>query len=78
MLRSDIHKLINSIWNKEELPEQWKVSVIVPVYKKDDETDCNNCRGVLLLFSYFFFIPNPVFCLLLYITPKTSVFVLVV
>ena len=23
-LRSKIHKLINSIWNKEELPEEWK------------------------------------------------------
>jgi len=21
---SEIHKLINSIWNKENLPEQWK------------------------------------------------------
>jgi len=21
---SEIHKLINSIWNKEELPEEWK------------------------------------------------------
>jgi hypothetical protein len=26
-----IHKLINSAWNKEELPDQWKESVIVPV-----------------------------------------------
>jgi hypothetical protein len=23
-LRSEIQKLINSIWNKEELPQQWK------------------------------------------------------
>jgi hypothetical protein len=23
-LRSEIHKLINSIWNKEELSDQWK------------------------------------------------------
>jgi hypothetical protein len=23
-LRSEIHKLINSIWNKGELPDQWK------------------------------------------------------
>jgi hypothetical protein len=23
-LYSEIHKLINSIWNKEELPQQWK------------------------------------------------------
>jgi hypothetical protein len=32
-LRSEIHKLINSIWNKEELPDQWKESIIVPVHK---------------------------------------------
>jgi hypothetical protein len=30
-LWSEIHKLINSIWNKEELPDQWKESIIVPV-----------------------------------------------
>jgi hypothetical protein len=29
---SEIHKLINCIWNKEELPDQWKESIIVPVY----------------------------------------------
>ena len=27
------HKLITSIWNKEELPEEWKESIIVPIYK---------------------------------------------
>jgi hypothetical protein len=26
-----IHKPINSVWNKEELPDQWKESIIVPV-----------------------------------------------
>jgi hypothetical protein len=25
--------VINSIWNIEELPEQWKESIIVPVYE---------------------------------------------
>jgi len=29
--RSEIHKLVNSIWNKEELPEEWKESIILPV-----------------------------------------------
>jgi hypothetical protein len=48
-LRSEIHKLGNSIWSTEELPDQWKESIIVPVYKKDDKADCNNYRGISLL-----------------------------
>ena len=35
-LRCAIHKLIISIWNKKELPEEWKKSIIVPIYKKGD------------------------------------------
>jgi hypothetical protein len=42
ILRSKIHKLIKSIWNKEELPDQWKESIIVPVHKKGDKTECSN------------------------------------
>ena len=30
---SEIHKLINSVWNKVELPKQWKESIIVPICK---------------------------------------------
>jgi hypothetical protein len=41
--------LINSIWNKEELPDQWKESIIVPVHKKGDKTDCSNYREISLL-----------------------------
>jgi hypothetical protein len=46
---SEIHKIINSIWNKEELPEQWKDSIIVPIYEKGDKTNCGNYQGILLL-----------------------------
>jgi len=41
-----IHKLIISIWNKEELPEKWKQLIIVPVYKKGNKTGCSNYRGI--------------------------------
>jgi hypothetical protein len=44
-----IHKFIISIWNQEELREEWKVSIIAPIYKKDDKTHCNNYSGRLLL-----------------------------
>ena len=44
-----IHKIIISIWNKEEFPEELKESIIVPVYKKGDKTDCTKYRGTSLL-----------------------------
>jgi hypothetical protein len=56
--RSEIHKLINSIWNKEELPEQWKESIIVPIYKKGDKKDCSNYRGISLLSTTYQILSN--------------------
>jgi hypothetical protein len=35
---SEINRLICSMWNKEDLPQQWKESIIVPIYKKSDKT----------------------------------------
>jgi hypothetical protein len=37
IIQSGTHKLIISFWNKEQLPEEWKESVIVPIYKKGDK-----------------------------------------
>jgi len=41
-IHSEIHNLMNCIWNKEELPEQWQESIIVAIYKKRDKKDCSN------------------------------------
>ena len=38
----EIHKLIISIWKKEKLPEELRESVIKPIHKKGDKTDCSN------------------------------------
>jgi len=48
-IRCEIHKLVISIWNKEELPEEWKESIIVPIYMKGDKTNYSNYRGISLL-----------------------------
>jgi hypothetical protein len=57
-LHSEIHKLIMLIWNKEELPYQWKESIVVPIHKKGDKTDCSNYRGISLLSKSYKILPN--------------------
>jgi hypothetical protein len=57
-LFSEIHKLINCIWNKEVFPEQWKESIIVPIYEKGDKTDCSNYRGISLKSSSYKILSN--------------------
>jgi hypothetical protein len=58
IIRSEIHKLTISIWNKEELPEEWKESIIVPIFKTDDKTDCINYRGMSLLSTTYKILSN--------------------
>jgi hypothetical protein len=53
-----VHILINSIWNKEDLSDQWKESIIVPVLKRSDGTDCNNYRGISVLSTSFNILSN--------------------
>jgi hypothetical protein len=48
-LRLEIHMLIKLIWNKVELPHQWKESIVVPIHKQGDKTDYSNYRGISLL-----------------------------
>jgi len=40
------------------LPEEWTYSIVVPVYKKDDKTDCSNYRGVPLLATTYKIVVN--------------------
>jgi hypothetical protein len=39
------------VWNKEELPDQWKESIIIPIHKKSD----------LLHFQKLFELRSPLF-----------------
>jgi hypothetical protein len=36
-LYSEIHRFICCVWNKEELPQQWKESIILPIYQNGDK-----------------------------------------
>jgi hypothetical protein len=43
---SHIHELINSVWNKDGLPEGWKGSIIVPFYRLGSKSDCSNYSDI--------------------------------
>jgi len=40
------------------LPQQWKQSTSVPVYKKGNETDYSNSTGISLLPTTYKILPN--------------------
>ena len=44
-----LHNLFGKIWEKEEVPAQWKEGIVIKLPKKGDLRDCNNYRGIMLL-----------------------------
>ncbi|KAJ4429626.1 hypothetical protein ANN_21827 [Periplaneta americana] len=57
-LYSEIYKFVLAIWEKEIVPEQWKESIIVPIFKKGDKTNCGNFRGISLLLTSYKILSN--------------------
>ncbi|KAJ4447933.1 hypothetical protein ANN_09942 [Periplaneta americana] len=57
-LYSEIYKLVFAIWEKEIVSEQWKESIIVPIFKKGDKTNCGNFRGISLLLTSYKILSN--------------------
>ena len=44
-----IHRVINKIWESEDIPEDWLRAIVVPLFKKGDKSICDNWRGISLL-----------------------------
>ena len=44
-----IQELILSVWRSERMPNEWNKSIICPIYKKGEKSECSNYRGNSLL-----------------------------
>jgi hypothetical protein len=60
-LEFEIYDTFNFISSKEELPNWWKESNIVPICKKCDKTDYSNYRGVTAIDFIRYFMQYPTF-----------------
>jgi hypothetical protein len=48
-IHPETHKLINPIRSKEQAPQTWRKSIILPTQEKKYKTDCTNYRPISLL-----------------------------
>jgi len=39
----------NKIWEEKRIPKDWEVGIIIPLFKKEDSSNCSNyIRNILL------------------------------
>jgi hypothetical protein len=39
-----VQELILNIWRTEKMPNEWNKSIICPMYKKGEKSECSNYR----------------------------------
>jgi len=46
-------ELLGQIWRQGEILENWRQSIIVPLYKRGDTESVGNYRGISLLYTAY-------------------------
>jgi hypothetical protein len=41
-LKERVHKLIMEIWEQEQMPADWNMGLILPIFKEGDRMECRN------------------------------------
>jgi len=49
VIKKGLTEVIQKVWKEAKIPEEWRTSIIVPLYKKGDPNVIPNYRGISLL-----------------------------
>jgi hypothetical protein len=49
ILNRRIYELMCRIWEKEEIPDRWRMGIICPIFKKGDQFTCSNYINIMNL-----------------------------
>ena len=44
-----MHSICQQIWNTQQWPQDWKMSVFIPIPKKDNAKECSNYHTIALI-----------------------------
>ena len=44
-----LHSICQQIWKTQQWPQDWKMSVFIPIPKKDNAKECSNYRTIALI-----------------------------
>jgi sorting nexin-29 len=48
-LTDKLHRVMSKVWTTEKIPTEWEEGSIYPTYKKGDQLECHDYRGITLL-----------------------------
>ena len=48
-IKKRLDALICTLWRDEKMPDDWKVGLIIPLFKKGNKMKCENYQGITLL-----------------------------
>ena len=54
----EIYVLVRQIWEEVRIPEEWKETIIVTIYKKGVRDRCENSREIALENAAYETLPN--------------------
>ena len=44
-----LHSIYQQIWKTQQWPQDWKMSIFIPIPKKSDAKECSNYRTIALI-----------------------------